>query len=247
MKLLFRGLANQATILMICVTASLVPVNGQEVTTSKTPQWTVLTRSEDTSDEVKPRNTNSVEEVQRNQQRHSDQAKAKQTTSQTYTFPTKRERFNRYIRSMVGPFAFVRTAFSAGIEQWNGEPVEWGQGASGYGKHYASSFGRNAIHHTVTYGLDVTMGLDTGFERSKRKGFLPRVKDALAQNMTSRTKTGKRVISVPRLAGAYAGGIIAAETWYPSRYDYKDGLRNGTYSFLSGFGVNLIREFVFRW
>jgi hypothetical protein len=247
MKLLSRGLANQTTVLMICLTASLVIVNGQEVTSSETPQSTALTRSKETSDYVKPKNTNPVKEVQNNQQLDSDQTKANQTTSQTYVFPTKRERFNRYIFSMVGPFALVRTAVSAGIEQWNGEPVEWGQGASGYGKHYASSLGRNAIHQTVTYGLDVTMGLDTGFERSKRKGFLPRMKDALAENVTSRTKTGRRVISVPRLAGVYSGGIIAAETWYPSRYDYKDGLRNGTYSLASGFGVNLIREFLVHW
>ena len=247
MKLLSRGLANQLAVLMICLTASLVIVNGQEVITSKTPHSTVLTRSEETSDDVKPKNTNSVKAVPSDQQHDADQTKAKQTTSQTYTFPTNRERFDRYIRSMVGPFAFVRTAVSAGIEQWNGEPVEWGQGASGYGKHYASAFGRHAIQQTVTYGLDVTFRLDTGFQRSKRKGFLPRMTDALVENLTSRTKTGKRVISVPRLAGVYAGGIIAAETWYPSRYDYKDGLRSGTYSLAAGFGVNLIREFLVRW
>lgn len=247
MKLLSRGLANQTTVLMICVTASLVTVNGQEVTTAKTPQSTVLTRSEETSDDVKPKNTNSVKEVQSNQQLHSSQTKAKPTISQPYAFPTPRERFNHYVSSTVGPFALVRAGVSAGIEQWNGEPVEWGQGASGYGKHYASALGRHAIQQTVTYGLDVTFRLDTGFQRSKRKGFLPRMTDALVENLTSRTKTQKRVISVPRLAGVYAGGIIAAETWYPSRYDYKDGLRSGTYSLAAGFGVNLIREFLVRW
>jgi hypothetical protein len=95
--------------------------------------------------------------------------------------------------------------------------------------------------------LDEAMGLDTGFERSKRDHFLPRMKDALIQNVTSRTKSGDRVISVPRFAGAYAGGIIAAETWYPDRYDYKDGLRSGTKSLLYGFGINLFREFVINW
>ena len=117
----------------------------------------------------------------------------------------------------------------------------------GYGKRYASSFGQNAIQQTVTYGLDEAFGLDTGFQKSKHEGFGARAKDALIQNLTSRTKSGGRVISVPRFAGVYSGAIIAHETWYPDRYSYKDGLRSGTTNLLTGFGINLVREFVFNW
>jgi hypothetical protein len=119
--------------------------------------------------------------------------------------------------------------------------------ARGYGKRYASSLGANAIHQTVTYALDEALGLDTGFQKSSRNGFFPRFKDALIQNLTSRTRSGKRVISVPRFAGVYSGAIISRETWYPERYNYKDGLRSGTTSLLEGFGLNLVREFVFNW
>ena len=96
----------------------------------------------------------------------------------------------------------------------------------------------------MTYGLDEAIGLDSSFERSKREGFFPRMKDALIQNVTARTRSGKRVISVPRFAGVYTGAIVATETWYPERYSYKDGLRHGTRSLVAGFGINLIREFV---
>ena len=171
----------------------------------------------------------------------------KQTADQDYVFPTRRERFDRYVSSTVGPFRLMQTTFSAGIDQWSDSPEEWGQGMKGYGKRFASSLGRNAIQQTVTYGLDQTFELDTGFRKSTREGFLPRFKDALVQNVTSRTKSGKRVISVPRLAGVYTGGVIATETWYPERYSYKDGLRKGTSTLLTGFGINLLREFVFNW
>jgi hypothetical protein len=117
----------------------------------------------------------------------------------------------------------------------------------GYGRRYASNLGQNAIQQTVTYGLDEAFGLDTGFKKSTRDGVGARVKDALIQNVTSRTKSGRRVISAPRLAGAYSGAIISRETWYPDRYSYKDGLRAGTGNLLTGFGINLIREFVFNW
>ena len=168
------------------------------------------------------------------------------TTKQDYVFPTHKERFNRYVKSTVGPFRLGWTAASAGIAQWKDSPDEWEQGMKGYGKRYASSFGQNAIQQTVVYGLDEAFGLDTGFQKSKREGFGGRFKDALIQNVTSRTKSGKRVVAVPRFAGVYTGAIVARETWYPDRYSYKDGLRSGTTNLLTGFGINLVREFLFN-
>ena len=170
-----------------------------------------------------------------------------QTTKQDYVFPTSHERFKRYVNSTVGPFRLVRTAAGAGIQQWHDSPEEWGQGSKGYGKRFASGMAQNGIQQTVQYGLDSAMGLDTGFHRSTRDGFFPRFKDALVQNVTSRTRSGNRVISVPNLAGIYTGAIVSRETWYPDRYSYKDGLRSGTTSLLTGFGINLLREFVINW
>ena len=190
---------------------------------------------------------NSQEVKKEDSKTQTTTANQQTTTTQDYVFPTHRERFNRYMKSTVGPFRLAWTASSAGIQQAQDHPEEWEQGMKGYGKRYASSFGQNAIQQTVTYGLDEAFGLDTGFEKSKREGFGPRLKDALIQNVTSRTRSGKRVISVPRFAGIYTGAIVAHETWYPERYSYKDGLRSGTRNLLTGFGVNLIREFVFNW
>lgn len=170
-----------------------------------------------------------------------------QTTTDQYVFPSNGERFKRYLNSTVGPFSLLRTSASAGINQWRDSPEEWGQGGKGYGRRWASGFGRNLIQQTVTYGLDEAFDLDTGFEKSKREGFGARLKDALVQNVTSRTKSGKRVISAPRLVGVYTGGIVAAETWYPDRYNVGDGLKQGTTTLLTGFGINLLREFVFNW
>jgi hypothetical protein len=147
-----------------------------------------------------------------------------QATTQTYVFPSEKERLKRYITNTIGPFRLLRTGAAAGIAQWHDAPEEWGQGMKGYGKRYASGLGQNAIQQTVTYGLDEAMGLDTGFEKSKREGFGPRLKDALLQNLTSRKRNGDRVVSVPRFAGIYTGAIVARETWFPERYSYKDGI-----------------------
>lgn len=217
--------------------ALVVSAQGQEpTTTTQTPQPTDQTTQQ-------PAQQPTDQTTQQPPQQPTDQT----TTTSTYVFPDKGERFRRYVKSTVGPFRLAYTGVSAGLQQWGDHPEEWGQGMKGYGKRYASGLGRNAIQQTVTYGLDSALQLDTGFQRSEREGFFPRLKDALLQNITSRTRSGKRVLSAPRLAGVYAGGAIAYEAWYPERYSYKDGLRSGTRTLLTGFGINVIREFVFNW
>ena len=201
-----------------------------------------------TSQETAQQTTSSQSTTQdASQQTTSQNPQASPSPTPTYVFPDNQERFRRYLRSTVGPFAVLRTGASAGFQQASDSPEEWGQGMEGYGKRFASSFGRNAIQQTVTYGLDELMDLDTGFRRSTGSGFGARLKDALLQNVTSRTRSGKRVISAPRLVGVYTGGIVAAEAWYPERYSYKDGLRSGTRSLIIGFGINVVREFLVNW
>ena len=173
--------------------------------------------------------------------------KPKSDPYDTFVFPTHRERFDRYVKDTVGPFRLTRSAVAAGFDQWRDTPEEWGQGMKGFGKRYASSLGRNAIQQTVTYGLDEALGVDSSFHRSGREGLMPRVKHAFLETITSRTKSGNRVISAPRLAGVYTGAIVATETWYPERYSYKDGLRMGTGTLLTSFGINLVREFFISW
>jgi hypothetical protein len=242
MKRLSSSSSKQTIALLMFLTVCVVPGYGQEIRTAQEPQVAPVTN--ESIEELA--NAKPSREVASSEQTDSGQTKANQTKTQTYTFPTRRERFNRYAKSTVGPFSLGRVAISAGIHQWRDRPEEWEQGASGYGKRYASEFGKHAIQQTFIYGLDSAMGLDTGFRRSTHKGFVPRMKDALIENITSRTRTGKRGISVPRLAGTYTSRVIAYETWYPERYSYKDGLRSATQSLLAGFGMNLIREFVVR-
>jgi hypothetical protein len=228
MEKTMTGVWRMIGVLVMTVVAA-VSASSQEATTTQTTQPQTTQQSDQTT------------------QQQTTQQSSTQATTSDYVFPTPRERFKRYVTSTVGPTRLAWSAASAGINQWRDHPEEWEQGMKGYGKRYASSLGQNAIQQTVTYGLDSAMGLDTGFQRSKRQGFFPRFKDALIQNVTSRTRSGNRVISVPRLAGVYTGAIVARETWYPDRYDFKDGLKSGTTTFLTSFGINLLREFVINW
>jgi len=171
-------------------------------------------------------------------------APSQNSNNGTYVFPTAHERFKHYLWDTAGPWTLLAVAGAAGIDQWENNPPEWRQGASGYGKRFASNFGQNVIQQTTIYGLSEALHVDSSFIKSNKSGFGPRLGDALLENVTSRTRNGKRVISAPRLAGFYVGGIVPAMTWYPSRFNYKDGLREGTYAFLFGFATNVVQEFI---
>ena len=229
-------LANKLAVLMVFIAASVVPVYSQQAELSPLLE-TTRQSSLEASGDLKLTTTDNSDAAAK---------KSAKQAPEPYVFPTHRQRFNRFVNSTVGPFSLARSAVSAGVNQWRDHPEEWEQGASGYAKRFGSSFGKHAIQQTVTYGLDEALGLDTGFRRSTRTGFGPRLKDALLENVTSRNRKGERVVSVPRFAGAYTSAIIRAETWYPPRYDYKDGLRSGTTSILTGFAFNVLREFFIR-
>ena len=242
MKPLSSGALHRTIALLIFVGASVIPLGAQEIQSSHQSQPAI--------DQIKDDTTNgsatTSAKVSNNSASDPTQASTKNTAAPAFVFPTRRQRFNRYVKSTVGPSSFIGSAITAGIDQWRDHPDEWEQGAKGYGKRYASDFGRNAIQQTVIYGLDSALGLDTRFRRSTRKGFLPRMVDALAENVTSRNRSGGRVISVPRLAGIYTAQVVKYEGWFPERFTYKDGLRSGTRSLATGFAVNLLREFVIR-
>jgi hypothetical protein len=239
-KRLFLGLLKQklAPLILMFAVAAVIPVSAQVPAQSMADQI---------SEDAQANDTNSSAEIHKSTSADSGQKTSNQTPAKPFVFPTKRERFNRYVKGTVGPYSLLGIGVAAGINQWRDNPEEWEQGASGYGKRYASGFGRNLIQQTVIYGLDSAMGLDTRFRKSTRKGFFPRLKDALAENITSRNRVGKRVFSVPRVSGVYASGIISHEAWYPERYNYKDGLASGTKTLLTGFGMNLVREFIINW
>lgn len=165
--------------------------------------------------------------------------------TQTYVRPTKEERRKRYLSDAFGVFALIGSAFGATINQIGNDPPEWRKTAGGFGKRFASAYGTNAIRNTISYGLSETFKLDNRSEKSEQKNFGKRLKHAFLGSYMTRTKTGKRIPDFPFVTGTYTAAVIANEVWYPNRYSYQDGFRDGTISLGVRFGVNLLREFIF--
>ena len=164
----------------------------------------------------------------------------------TYTRPNAKTRFKRYINGMVGPIALAKQVVGAGYGTWRNSPEEWGGQWEGFGKRLASGFGKNLIKQTTTYGLDEALKLDSHYYRSTKKDAGSKIRNALLSPVTARNSKGKRVIGIPRIVGTYTGSIIAAETWYPARYDWKDGVKSGTISFGISAAYNLFKEFLWK-
>jgi hypothetical protein len=147
---------------------------------------------------------------------------------------------------MFGPMALGKTVLKAGWSTWRNSPEEWGDTWEGFGRRVASGMGSGVIKHTAMYGLDEALKVDSHYYRSKKKDWKSKVTNALISPVTARTVEGKRTIGIPRIAGTYTAAIISRETWYPARYDWKDGLKSGTTSLAWNAAFNLVKEFIWK-
>ncbi len=172
-----------------------------------------------------------------------DDEKNQTVQTNQYVRPSKKERFNAYVKNTIGIPAFTRGVVGAGFSTITNSPEEWERNGSGFGKRFASNMGSNAIKQTVIFGLDETLKLDSKYYKSKKKDIGSRFKNAFLSTFTARNTEGKRVIGIPRIAGTYTSTIISRETWYPDRYNYKDGLKSGTISLGVSTLFNFIKEF----
>ena len=168
------------------------------------------------------------------------------TPPNPYLRPDAKKRFNRYLMSMFGPISLGKNIAKSGLQTWTNSPEEWGDHWEGFGRRVASSIGKDIIKNTTIYGFDEALKIDSAFYRSKNRNFGSRIKNALISPVTARSVDGKRVFGVSRIAGTYTASIIAAETWYPARYDWKDGLKSGTYSLGLDAAFNLVKEFIWK-
>lgn len=163
-----------------------------------------------------------------------------------YVRPDSKTRFNRYVKSTFGPMALGKKVLTSGYSTWRNSPEEWGDKWEGFGKRFASSLGKSVIKNTTIYTLDETLKVDSRYYRSRKKDFGSKLGNALISPVTARNAEGKRVIGIPRIVGTYTASIAAAELWYPSRFDYKDGLKSATVSLGFNAAFNIIKEFVWK-
>lgn len=157
---------------------------------------------------------------------------------------TQRQRTQIYLHTMINPFGYIKAGLSAGIDQWDDNPEEWGQGASAYGKRYANILGQYSIQRTVTFGLSSALHEDNRYFNSGKSGFWPRTKYALASGILARHDDGSRHISISQLGGVAAGAFLS-RTWLPPSHN-SPGAAAVSFGITMGgnIGFGVVKEFL---
>jgi hypothetical protein len=150
----------------------------------------------------------------------------------------------KYVWSTLGPPGVIGATFVSSFEQWRSYPPEWGYGASGFSKRWASQYAAAAIGNTTKYAVARMMHQDPSFTRCQCAGFGRRFRYALTSPFTARTRDGRRVFSVATIAAQVAEHVVPAVTWYPPGRVMSDGVGLAAAGVLSKMGVNVVREFV---
>ncbi|CAN5408109.1 hypothetical protein BH10ACI2_BH10ACI2_20340 [soil metagenome] len=164
----------------------------------------------------------------------------------SYVFPSGDKRRKRFLNDTFGLGALAGTVIGAGFEQIDNQPPEWKKTGNGFARRIASNFGRNAIEQSSLYGLSEVFGQDQEYRKCDCRGFSRRTIYALRSGFTARNRKGDTVFSPPKVVSPFVSHIASVKLWYPSRFNVRDGARQGGYSLMFNTGFNLVKEFIFK-
>jgi hypothetical protein len=116
-------------------------------------------------------------------------------------------RLNNYLHDLAGPGAFVGVIGGGLVDHLRQKPTAWNDGAEGLARQIGSRATQAAVQVSVRHGLAALMHRSTDYQPCDCRGFGPKVGHALLETFTDRRADGSRALSVPRIAGAYAGGF----------------------------------------
>jgi hypothetical protein len=154
-----------------------------------------------------------------------------------------KEKLVFYLDASFGPVGLVGSGLSAGINQWRDYPREWGQGAEGYGRRFASSLGQSAVKNSIRFVTATALHEDPRYFASDRRDFSHRVGHAIASVFVTRTDRGGRRFNAAGLAGTVGSEFISNQ-WYPRCIGTtNDALRGTAITLGLDAARNLAREF----
>jgi hypothetical protein len=149
----------------------------------------------------------------------------------------------RVVQSL-GLRGFGGASVSAAIGQARNSPYEWGQGAEGFTKRFASGFAGNMTRQTFAFALESAFHEDPRYFPSKDKSGRERILNALKQVVVCKTDRGTSEFAWARVMSGFAAGQFV-NIWQPASIN---GVSNGITRSLIGFGgdfaYNMMQEFI---
>ena len=162
----------------------------------------------------------------------------------TLAATTEESRLSRVKHKIFSGPALARSAAGAGIAHLRDHPYEWGGGAAGYAKRFASSIGTHAVNGTIEMGVGQWHHEDNHYYPSGRSGTWPRLKFAVANTfVVHRENQPGRTPAIGRLSGAFGAGLIS-RAWQPATTaGIGMGFASGGIAVAADVGLNVAREF----
>jgi hypothetical protein len=144
---------------------------------------------------------------------------------------------------MIEPSAFLKTAFTSGMDQAKNAPEEWGQGLAGYGRRFGHKYANRGMENAIGFLVAAPLHQDPRYFRSGDSGLWRRTQHALLSSVITRTDSGGETIAAWRFAGNYGAQFIS-NAWRPARQTtIGDTLKRGTVSVGYDAISNLVKEF----
>lgn len=149
-------------------------------------------------------------------------------------------RLHNYLLDLAGPGALIGVVGGGLLDHIWKKPDVSGDDGEDLARRIGSRATQSAVQVSVRHGLASVMGYSTDYQPCECRGFGPKVEHALLETFTDRRADGSRALSVPRIAGAYAGGLSRL-AWEPHR-SAGDVVLNTTLSFGFTAVFNIARE-----
>ena len=160
------------------------------------------------------------------------------------TSPATVQRKVSGVKRVVDGRVAAQTAAGAGIGTLRNSPHEWGQGASGFGKRFASGLGRHVLKTGIQAGVGGLHHEDLHYHRSNLHGTMPRLGYAVKSTFwVPRKNRPGHTVALGRLSGNMGSGLIS-RAWMPaSAAGVGAGVATGGIGIGADVGVNVAKEF----
>jgi hypothetical protein len=138
----------------------------------------------------------------------------------------------------------VGAAVGAAFGQALNTPHEWGQGAAGYARRYASGFSGNFSRQTFSFALESAFHEDPRYFPSEDKGKKQRAFNALKQIIRCKTDAGGDSFAYARVFSAFGAGQLI-NAWQPkSSGSVADGVKRSFITLGADAAYNFLQEFL---
>ncbi|HXX18268.1 MAG TPA: hypothetical protein VEJ46_02595 [Candidatus Acidoferrum sp.] len=130
---------------------------------------------------------------------------------------TPGQKFKAVGRGLIDPFEFGLIGVVAGLGQASNSIPEYGQGAEGYGKRYATAYADNAVENFMASAvLPSFLHQDPRYYQLGHGGFLRRAGHAISRLVVTRTDSGGSQFNYSEVFGAGIAAGISTYSYHPN-------------------------------